>query len=38
MELYYSYPRQVDREEQKPDAGDLDDFIFGGEEWHASER
>lgn len=38
MEFYSVYPRQADREEQKQDTGDLDDFIFGGEEWSASER
>lgn len=30
--------RLAEHEEAGSDVGDLDDFIFSGEEWHISER
>lgn len=30
--------RLFEQEETNTDLGDLDDFIFNGEEWHSSER
>lgn len=31
-------PRRAEHEEAAPEVGDLDDFIFSGEEWYSSER
>lgn len=31
-------PRRAEQEDSSPEVGDLDDFIFSGEEWYSSER
>lgn len=38
MEYWLKFPHPVDHEEDSASGGDLDDFIFDGEEWHVSER
>ena len=36
--LWKENMRLAEHEETSSDVGDLDDFIFSGEEWHISER